>query len=168
LVYFIALEVYFSVCPLAKEWIDFVASVVVVGIVDAKVTEHFAFLRFDSKLWVAKNDEKLVIGDSPFVFLHFESHPVPDTDYQSETRFDASWTDSLSTIAGHISSIDSLSNEDDVFVLVYVSVRIDLVQRVKSVEKASLSDRPYEFGQSINQVQSFFGSIVMEYRTEHK
>ena len=59
-------------------------------IVDPKVAEYFALLRLDSQLRVAKNDEKIIIGDCPFVFVGLKGHFLPKTDNKTKANFTSS------------------------------------------------------------------------------
>jgi len=85
-------------------------AVVEVRVIDTEVAEYLVLLWFDAELWVAKNYEELVVCYCSFIFLHLEGHPIPDADHQPEAYFAASGSDGLVTVAGHISTVNCLSN----------------------------------------------------------
>jgi hypothetical protein len=113
--------------------------IVIVGVGDAEVAEQFELKGPNSQLRIAINDVVVIVGNS-LLILNSEGHSRPQRKYHSSSLLDPLCVKCLCRVPSDQLTVYSLTNEDNMLVLVDVVVEINFVERISSVEQTSRSD----------------------------
>lgn len=110
-------------------------STIIKTIFNSKIAEYFSLQRFNSDFAISINNIVLIIRQSFGIFMHTIYFLAPERHHQPRSLFYPFRVECFFTVSCSAFSVNCLENYDDMFMMVDIFVKVDLIVLIVFVKK---------------------------------